>query len=96
MLCQKVKKIIKLFDILKIILSNRALVGDDVILIHDPPYEVKILKKEEIIVFSLGEEDVAVLSEEECRIEEGHEEIVEEWVTALSSLGFKRFVLKNR
>ncbi len=93
---RKVKKIIESFDILKIILNDRAVVGEDVILIHDPPYEVKILRKEEIVIFSLGEEDVAVLSENECRIEEGHERIVEEWITALTSFGFKRFVLKNR
>ncbi len=92
----RVKKIIDSFDVLKKILSDRAVVGEDEILIFDPPYEIRILKNEGIVVFNLGDEDIAVLSEDECRVKEGCEELVKEWILALSSLSFKRFVLKNR
>ncbi len=92
---ERVAKIIDSFDVLKIILDDKAICYDDRIVIFDPPFEIRILKGEEIIIFSFGDEDVAILSESKCWIKEGFEDIVEEWVTALTSLGFKRYILKK-
>ncbi len=92
----RVAKVFETFDVLRKVLDERALCEDDVITIFDPPYEIRIMRKEEVIVFSYFGEDVAVLSKKGCRITEGFEGIVEEWITALTSLGFKRFIPKSK
>jgi hypothetical protein len=48
-----------------------------------------------MIVFSCNDEDVAILSRDKCKIDEGFEGVVEEWCTALTTLGFKRYIPKR-
>ena len=92
----EVKKIIRLFDILKKILDDKAICDDNRIVIFDPPFEIQILRNEELIVFSCEEDDIAILSEDDIWIKDGFEEYVKDWMIALTSLGFKRFILKDR
>jgi hypothetical protein len=89
-----VGKILDSFEALKKILKNWAIVGEDEIKIIDPPFTIIISKVEESITFTFGGRDVAVLTRENVRIEDGFEGVVEEWCTALTSLGFKRYLLK--
>ncbi len=95
-ICKGVAKIINLFDVLKKILDDKAICQDDTITIFDPPFEIRIMRKEEMLTFNFEGEDVAILSKSQCWIKEGFEDIVEDWIVALTSLGFKRFILKNR
>lgn len=89
-------KIIDYFDILKKILSDRAVCSENQVIIFDPPYTIKILKQEEMIVFQLDDEDVAVLSKKGLVANDDEtEKFVEEWCTALTSLGFKRYLIKK-
>jgi len=89
-------KIISYFDILKKILSDRAVCSENQITIYDPPYTIKILKLEEMIVFQLNDEDVAVLSKKGLVAKDPEiRKFVEEWCTALTSLGFKRYLIKK-
>jgi len=92
---EQVARIINSFDILRKILDDKAVCYDDRIIIFDPPFEIRIMKREEMIIFSCEGEDVAILSESDCWIKEGFEDIVEDWVVALTSLGFKRYILKK-
>ncbi len=93
---ERVAKIINSFDILRKILDDKAICYDDRIIIFDPPFEIQIMRREEMIIFSREGDDVAVLSESSCWIKEGFEDIVENWVIALTSLGFKRFILRQK
>jgi hypothetical protein len=56
------RKILDSFDILKKILSDKAICRDDEIIIFDPPFTIQILKKEEMIVFQFEDEDIAILT----------------------------------
>ncbi len=92
---ERVRKVIESFDALKRLLKDKAVCYDDTLLIYDPPVEIKIMRKERLIVFSVRGKDFAVISEELSVVEEDYEEYVEEWLTALSSLGFKRYLPKR-
>jgi len=91
----RVKKVFESFEALKRLLGDRAMCYDDTLLIFDPPFEIRIMRRDRTIVFSLEGEDVAVVSERTSIVEKGYEEYVEEWLTALSSLGFKRYLPKR-
>jgi hypothetical protein len=91
----KAEEILENFEVLKKFLRNRAICRDDEIVICDPPITIRILKKEEMIVFSCNDEDVAIISRDKCKIDKGFEGVVEEWCTALTTLGFKRYILKR-
>jgi len=91
----KAEEILENFEVLKKFLRNRAICKDDEIVIYDPPITIRILKKEEMIVFSCNDEDVAILSRDKCKIDEEFEGVVEEWCTALTTLGFKRYIPKR-
>jgi hypothetical protein len=92
----KAKKILDSFEILKRILSDKAICEDDRIVIHDPPFTIQILKREEMIIFQVEDRDVAVLTKDRAEIDSDYRDYVEEWCLALTSLGFKRFILKNK
>ena len=90
-------KIISYFDILKKILSDRVICNENQMVIFDPPYTIRILKLEEMVVFQLGDEEVAVLSKKGLVAKDAEtERFVEEWCTALTALGFKRYLMKRR
>jgi hypothetical protein len=90
------KKIMDCFDALKRMLKDRAVCSNDCILIFDLPFTIRILKQEEIIVFQLENEDVAVLSREGLKARDEEVELfVKEWCKALTSLGFKRYIIKK-
>ena len=91
-----VKKVINLFDVLKKILNDKAICDNSRIVIFDPPFEIQILKNEELIVFSCEGEDVAILSKDRIWIKDGFEGYVRDWMVALTSLGFKRFILRDK
>lgn len=91
------KKILGHFDVLRKMLKDRAICSDNHMVIFDPPFTVKILRHEGIIVFQLGDKDVAILSKNGLIAEDGEmEKFVEEWCTALSSLGFRRYLVKKK
>jgi 16S rRNA G966 N2-methylase RsmD len=92
----KAKKILESFEILKKILNDKAICEDDRIVIFDPPFTIQILKREEMIIFQLEDRDVAILTKDRVEVDEEYKDYVEEWCLALTSLGFKRFILKGR
>ena len=91
---EKVRKILDSFDSLKKILSESAICRENEIVIYDPPFTIKILKREEMIIFQLGDEDIAVLTKENIRINKNYQDYVDSWCLALASLSFKRYLLK--
>jgi len=91
---EKVRKILESFDFLKKILSNSAICSENEIIIYDPPFTIKILKREEMIIFQLEDEDIAVLTKEDVRIDKDYQDYVDSWCLALTSLSFKRYLLK--
>ncbi|RLI71104.1 hypothetical protein DRO97_10190 [Archaeoglobales archaeon] len=84
------------FEALKKILRDRAVCMEDSIIIFDQvlekPFTIKIMKKEEKILFFSEEEEIAILSPKTVVVEDEYKEIVEEWLDALTSLGFKRYI----
>ncbi len=91
----EVSKIMDNFEELKKILRNWAIVRGNEIKIIDPPLIITISKLEKSITFEIGDKFVAILTDDCVRVEEGFEEVVEEWLIALTSLGFKRYLLKR-
>jgi len=90
----RVEKILESFEALKRVLRSWAIMDEGEIKIIDPPFTITISKRDESITFTYEGRDVAILTRDCVDIEEGFEEVVEEWCTALTSLGFKRYLLK--
>ncbi len=90
----KFEKVVKNFEELKRILRNWAIVRGGEIRIIDPPFTITISKVERSLTFEREGEVIAVVTEEGSFVEEGYEGVVEEWLTALTSLGFKRYIPK--
>jgi len=93
---EEIRKILRSFDFLRKILSDSAICRENEIIIYDPPFTIKILKREEMIVFQLEDEDIAVLTKEKVMINKDYQDYVNSWCLALSSLGFKRYILKRK
>jgi len=93
---EEIRKILRSFDFLRKILSDSAICRENEIIIYDPPFTIKILKREEMIVFQLEDEDIAVLTKEKVIINKDYQDYVNSWCLALSSLGFKRYILKRK
>jgi len=91
----KLSKVMGQFEELKKVLRDWAIVKENEIKIIDPPLTITISKVERSITFEVNGECVAVLTEEHSDVKEGYREVVEEWLTALTSLGFKRYLLKR-
>ena len=91
---EKVRKILDSFDSLKKILSESAICRENEIVIYDPPFTIKILKREEMIIFQLEDEEIAVLTKESVIVDKDYREYVDSWCLALTSLSFKRYLLK--
>ncbi len=91
----RLSKVIGQFEELKKVLRDWAIVRENEIRIIDPPLTITISKVERSITFEVDGECVAVLTEENSDVKEGYREVVEEWLTALTSLGFKRYLLKR-
>ncbi|WP_456328115.1 hypothetical protein [Archaeoglobus sp.] len=91
----RVSGVIERFEELKKILRNWAIVRENEMEIIDPPFTITISKLERTITFKFEGRDVAVLTDDDCIVEKGFEGVVEEWLTALTSLGFKRYLLKS-
>ncbi len=89
-----VERIIESFEALKKILKDWAIIDEKEIKIIDPPFIITISKPDESITFTFEGREVAVLTKDRIDIESGFEGVVEEWYTALTSLGFKRYLLK--
>ncbi len=90
------EKVIRSFDMLKRLLRERAELRDDEMIIFDPPFTIRILKNEEIIIFYLDDEEIAVIGKDECFLKEKEfEGVVREWLSALTSLSFKRYIPKR-
>jgi|Deesub1362A_J573_1020465.scaffolds.fasta_scaffold02643_3 hypothetical protein len=92
------RKIFDSFDFLSKILEGKAICYEDSIEIFDPPYTIKILKKDKIVTFYLDSVCIATLNKNglDAIEEDGVEELVDEWCMALTSLGFKRYSLKKK
>ncbi len=94
----KCSSILESFDLLRIILKDRAIYIEDSIMIFDQveekPLIIKISKKNEKIQFFCNEEEIALITSNSFAIEEGYEGVVKEWLDALTSLGFKRYIPK--
>ena len=92
----KLSRLFDNFELLKRLLVDRAECKDNEIIIYDPPFEIRILKTERIIVVRENGEDVAVLGEEFSDVKNGLEDYIDEWITALTSLGFKRYLPRRK
>lgn len=92
---ERVRKILESFDFLRKILNNSAICRENEIIIYDPPFTIKILRREEMIIFQLEDEEIAVLTKENVNINKDYQDYVDSWCLALASLGFKRYLLKN-
>jgi len=94
---RKVEDIIENFDLLKRFLRDRAICKENEIVIVDPPVTIRILKREEMMIFNCNGKDV-VLDREGIveAVEENVIDLIDEWCTALTSLGFKRYIPKRR
>ncbi len=92
----KLGKLFDNFELLKRLLSDRAECRDNEIVIIDPPFEIKILKTERLVVFSREGEDVAILGEGFSEVKEEFKSYIDEWLTALTSLGFKRYIPRRK
>ncbi len=86
-------KIISSKSTLKNLLGDKA--TSDGILIYDPPLSIEI--KDDAVLFLLNNEISAILDKSGLSIfdEEVRKE-VEYWCIALSSLGFKRYRIKQK
>jgi len=95
---ERCSMILKSFELLKKILRDRAVCLDNSITIFDQvsekPFIVKILKKEKKIQFFSDDEEIALITPDNSVVDEEYEEVVEEWLNALTSLGFKRYIPK--
>ena len=88
------KRIISSRKALKSLLKEKATERGNVLLIQDPPIEIEI--KDNEIRFMLEGELSAVLDEGGLTIlDDVIKEEVEYWCIALSSLGFKRYRIKD-
>jgi len=90
-------KIFDSYDVLKKVLSEKAICHRSCIEIFDPPYTILIQKEEKTIYFQLDGQVVALLNER--GLETASDDInnfVVEWCTALTSLGFKRYSVKKK
>ncbi len=68
---------------------------DDVFLIYDPPYTLEVGRNR--IVLKEGEEEVAVLTPEGVEYSKAEDlKLLEEWCVALTSLSFRRFIVKRK
>jgi|Deesub1362B_J571_1020462.scaffolds.fasta_scaffold00025_74 hypothetical protein len=86
------RKIIESFEGLKKILEGRAVFNDETIIIPDPPFEIRILKKEELVEFLCDGEEVALLTKKGLQVkDEAIKDEVEMWIVALSNLSFRRY-----
>ena len=92
----KLSKLFDNFELLKRLLVDRAECKDNEIVIYDPPFEIRILKTERMIVISENGEDVAILGEGFSEVKDGLEDYIDEWLTALTSLGFKRYLPRRK
>ncbi|MFP3946089.1 MAG: hypothetical protein ACLFVI_04230 [Archaeoglobaceae archaeon] len=82
---------------LKKMLADRSECDENCIEVFDPPYSIKMLKKEKIVVFQLEGENIATLDKRGLHNHsDEHLEVVQEWCTALTSLGFKRYRTKSK
>jgi len=93
---EELSKIIRLFDVLKRLLRDKAICSENAITIIDPPFEIDILRMEEMVVFRLGDEEIAVVCRDGVEVREGYEDYVRGWLKALTSLGFKRYRIRKR
>ncbi|MFO7966696.1 MAG: hypothetical protein R6U44_03755 [Archaeoglobaceae archaeon] len=91
------EEIFNSFDMLKKMLADRANCTDNCIEVLDPPYTIKVLKNEKVMVFQLEDKTVATLDQKGLHNNsEEHLGVIKEWCTALTSLGFKRYRTKSR
>jgi len=90
------RKIMESFEGLKKILDGKAIFGDETIIIPDPPLEIRIMKREELVEFVCEGEEIAVLSGNGLHLkDENFRDEVEMWVVALSNLSFRRYKFKE-
>lgn len=91
-------EILNSFEILKKILKDRAVCMEESIIIFDQvlerPFTIKIEKNDRKIQFFSDDKEVAILSPKTVIIDDEYKEVVEEWLNALTSLGFKRYIPK--
>jgi len=88
------RKIISSRNALKGLLRNKAIEMGNVLIIQDPPVEIEI--KDNEIRFMLEGELSAILDKDGLTIlDDAIEEEVKYWCVALSSLGFKRYRIKD-
>ena len=60
----------------------------------EKPFTIRISKKHRKIQFFSDDEEVAIVSPKTIVIDDEYKEVVEEWLNALTSLGFKRYIPK--
>ena len=93
---QECRKIMESFEGLKRILDGKAIFSDEAIIIPDPPLEIRILKREELVEFVCEGEEIAALSQNGLHLkDERFRDEVEMWVVALSNLSFRRYKFKE-
>ncbi len=86
------RKIMESFEGLRKILDGKAIFSDETIIIPDPPLEIRIMRREELVEFLCDGEEVAVLSSSGLHLrDEAFRDEVEMWIVALSNLSFRRY-----
>ncbi|MBO8181643.1 MAG: hypothetical protein H0Z28_02480 [Archaeoglobus sp.] len=91
------KAIIDSFDVMKRLLKEKAVCGDNRIVVFDPPFTLHILKNQMCMHLFHEEEEIGFLSlhrNEFCDAEA--EAIMDSWLQALTSFGFRRYRIKRK
>ncbi len=94
---ENLKKILNSFDVLKKLLKEKAICEDDRIIVFDPPFTIHILKRQGCMFLYHESEELGFVSLMGCKFSDREAEVVmDTWLEALTSLGFRRYSIKKR
>jgi hypothetical protein len=92
-----VAKILDSFESLKKILKEKAICENDRITIFDPPFKIQILKDLRVIQLCYDDDIIATASADDFNACDGEAELIlDEWLRTLTSVGYKRFLIKKK
>jgi hypothetical protein len=94
---QSLKAIMDSFETVKKMLKDKAICEEDKIIIFDPPFTLHILKRQECILLYHHDEEIGFLSAQRKEFHDSEaERVIDSWLKALSSSGFRRYRIKRR
>jgi len=84
------------FDVVKKLLKDKAICEDDRIIIFDPPFTLHIIRNHASIHLYHYEEEIGRISLTDCSFcDTEAEEVMDSWLKALTSFGFRRYRIKR-